>query len=292
MFGYVRARLDLLSSEGRDAYQAVYCGVCRAMGKRYGQFSRLFLDYDMAFLAMLLAPDDIPCVRGCKGCPLHPIKGKPACEEGPWLETVAGESVILTYWKLRDSVQDSGFFKGLVARALSLCLRPGYGKAKRSCPEFDREVISLLDELGKLEMEKTPSIDRTADCFARILRAAAPGEETGAQGRALELLLYHVGRWIYLIDAVDDLEQDRRDGDYNPVLARFPQWTEVDKAYLRTDLHHSLSLAGAAFQLLRPTAWTSVVENILYCGLPGVTELVFAGKWKEYQRKRGVNAGE
>lgn len=292
MFGYVRARLDLLPPEGREAYQAVYCGVCRSMGKRYGQFSRLFLDYDFAFLAMLLAPDDIPCVSGCKGCPIHPIKGKPACEEGPWLEFVAGESVILTYWKLRDSVEDSGFFKGLAARALSLCLRPSYWKAKQTCPEFDREVIARLEELGKLEWEKSPSIDRTSDCFANILGAATPKEETGAQGRALEQLLYHVGRWIYLIDAVDDLEQDRKEGNYNPVLARFPQWTEEDKAYLRANLDHSLSLAGAAFQLLRPTAWTSVVENILYSGLPGVTELVFTGKWKEYQKKRGVKADE
>lgn len=292
MFGYVRGRLDILPPEGRDAYQAVYCGVCRAMGKSYGQLSRLFLDYDFAFLAMLLAPESSQCMTGCKGCLLHPIKGKPACEDGPWLELVAGESVILTYWKLRDAVKDTGFFKGLAARFLGFCLYPGYKKARRSCPDFDREVNSLLGELGRLEQEKSVSIDRTSDCFARILQASVSKEGSETQKRALEQLLYHVGRWIYLIDGVDDLEQDRKAGNYNPILARFPQWSDEDKVYLRTNLEHSLSLAGAAFQLLKPTAWTSVIENILYRGLPDVTELVFAGNWREYKRKRGVTAYE
>ena len=292
MFGYVRARLDLLSPEEREAYQAAYCGVCHTMGKQYGQFSRLFLDYDFAFLAMLLAPERIPCAEGCKGCLLHPLRGNPTCEEGPWLELAAGESVILTYWKLRDSVGDSSFFKGFAARFLSACLRPAYQKARQNYPEFDREVVSLLRELGRWEEEKSASIDRTADCFARLLRAAAPRSETEGQSRALEQLLYHVGRWIYLIDGVDDLSQDSKTGNYNPVLARFPQWDEEDQAYLRANLDHSLSLAGAAFQLLKPNAWTSIVENILYCGLPGVTELVFTGKWREYKKKRGVTAYE
>lgn len=292
MFGYVRARGDILSAEARDGYQAAYCGVCRAMGKTCGQFSRLFLNYDFAFLAMVLAPDDIPCVSGCKGCLLHPVKGRPCCEEGRWLELAAAESVILTYWKLRDSVADSGFFKSLPARFLSVCLRPGYQRARKKCPDFDREVISLLDELEKLEQEGSPSIDRTADCFARILKATVPRTGEEGQTRALEQLLYHVGRWIYLIDGVDDLEKDKKSGNYNPVAARFPQWTEKDKDYLRGNLNHSLALAGAAFQLLKPNAWTPVVENILYSGLPGVTELVFAGEWREYKDRKGVAARE
>lgn len=279
--------MDMLSPEARDDYQAVYCGVCRTMGKSYGQFSRLFLDYDFAFLAMLLAPENVQRANGCKGCLLHPIKGKPVCEEGPWLELVAGESVILTYWKLRDSVADSGFFKGLPARFLSICLYRGYRKAKKMCPDFDREVIFLLGELGKLEKEGSSSIDRTADCFARILKATVPRTKAEGQTRALEQLLYHVGRWIYLIDGVDDLEKDRKSGNYNPITARFPQWTEEDKNYLRGNLDHSLALAGAAFQLLKPNAWMPVVENILYSGLPSVTELVFAGKWQEYKKKKG-----
>lgn len=257
------------------------------MGKCYGQFSRLFLNYDFAFLAMLLAPENIPCTSGCKGCFLHPVKGRPSCGGGPWLDQVAGESVILTYWKLRDSVVDEGFFKGMAARILTLCLRPGYRKACQQYPDFDREVAALLQELGSLEQELSPSIDRTADCFARLLKAAAPKSDSEDRNKALGQLLYHVGRWIYLIDGVDDLEQDRKNGNYNPILARFPQWTEEDKDYLKVNLEHSLSLATEAAQRLEPNAWTSVLENILQTGLPSVTELVFAGKWREYKNRKG-----
>jgi hypothetical protein len=286
MFGYVRAREDSLSTEALAGYEAVYCGLCRIMGERYGNFSRLFLNYDFAFLAMLLAPAGQSCVTGCQRCLPHPIQGKPTCESGEWLEVAAGKSVILTYWKLRDTVADGGFFSRLGARLLSAFLRPAYRRARSEYPTFDAQVIRHLDELRRLEGENCPSIDRTADCFAQILRSAAP--ETGDSGkdRALEQLLYHLGRWIYLVDGVDDRVEDQQAGRYNPVMARFPDWTEEDSSYLRNSMDHSLALAGAAFQLLEPNAWTPALENILYSGLPGVEELVFSGQWREYQKKQ------
>lgn len=286
MFGYVRVRQEALSAENMARYEAAYCGLCRTMGAKYGFFTRLFLNYDFAFLAMLLAPAGYECVTGYKSCPAHPIEGRACCSGGPWLEVAAGESVILTYWKLRDSVVDNGALKGAPARFLSFCLARSYRKAKTGYPDFDARVALLLEELSNLEREKSSSIDRTADCFARLLRSAAPVTGDSGRDRAMGTLLYHLGRWIYLIDGVDDLAEDRTAGRYNPVLARFPQWSEADKDYLRNMLDHSLSLAGAAFQLLEPNPWTPVVENILYSGLPGVEELVFSGKWRAYLKEQ------
>lgn len=292
MFGYVRVRQDTLEPEERVRYEAAYCGVCRAMGKEYGQFSRLFLNYDFALLAMLLAPGKQTCEAGCKRCLVHPVRGRPACQEGPWLDQAAGESVILTYWKLRDTVVDSGFFKGLPARFFSLLLLGGYKKARRLYGDFDTQVRFFLDKLSELEKAGCGSIDQTADCFAQLLQAAAPDQGRGSRDRALRLLLYHVGRWIYLIDAVEDLPKDRLSGSYNPLVFRFPEWTQEDKEYLQRTMEQSLELARSAFQLLEPNAWTLVVENILYSGLPGVQELVFAGKWQEYKSRKGEAANE
>ena len=290
MFGYVRARWDTLPEEAAENYKAVYCGLCRTMGKKYGQFSRLFLNYDLTLLAMLLMGPEEPLCATCRACPRHPIQGRPACQGGQWLDIAAGESVILTYWKLRDTVADEGFFRGLGARLLSTLLKPAYRKAQRVYPDFGAQVVSLLKELRELEGEGCSSIDRTADCFARLLRTAAPATGEAGRDRALAEFLYHMGRWVYLIDAVDDLPEDRRRGRYNPVSARFSGWTEEDKAYLRKVMDHSLSLMGAAFELLPPNACIPAVENIVYSGLPAVEELVFSGQWREAQKKHWRNS--
>ena len=286
MFGYVLAREDTLPPGAREDYEAIYCTLCHAMGSRYGLFSRLFLNYDFAFLAMLLAPGSTTGAEGCHRCILHPLSGKPSCCGGPWLEVAGAESVILTYWKLQDNAADGGLFKGTGSRFLSHCLGGAYRKAREVCPGFDRQTEELLAELSGLEQEGCPSMDRTADCFARILRGAAPPSGDPARDRVLGELLYHVGRWIYLADAVDDLEEDRAAGRYNPVAARFPGWNEEDKAYLRKTMDHSLALAGAAFQLLEDNPWSAVVENILYSGLPGVEELIFTGHWRDRQKRQ------
>ena len=285
MFGYVRARRDTMPGGAWENYEAVYCGLCHALKEGYGQRSRLFLNYDFAFLAMLLAPGDAAGASGCRRCPLHPVHGKPACAGGPWLELAAAESVVLTYWKLRDTVADEKGLSQMEARGLGLWLKRAYRRARERCPAFDGQVSALLEKLRGLEQAGCANLDQVADCFACLLRAAAPETGEGARDRVLGELLYHLGRWIYLIDAVDDLEEDRRRGRYNPVAARFPQWSEGDRAYLRRSMDHSLALAGAAFQLLEGNVWTPVIENILYSGLPGVEELVFSGKWNEQQKR-------
>lgn len=285
MFGYVSARRDTMPEGAWESYEAVYCGLCHALKEGYGQRSRLFLNYDFAFLAMLLAPRDAAGVSGCQKCLLHPVHGKPACDGGPWLELAAAESVVLTYWKLRDSMADERGLAALEARGLGLWLGEAYGRARAVCPAFDGQVSALLEKLRGLEQAGCTSLDQVADCFACLLRSAAPETGDRARDRAMGELLYHLGRWIYLIDAVDDREEDMRRGRYNPVLARFPQWSEADREYLRQSMDHSLALAGAAFQLLEGNTWSPVVENILYSGLPGVEELVFSGKWKEQQKR-------
>ena len=142
-----------------------------------------------------------------------------------------------------------------------------------------------------LEQEGSPSLDRTADTFARILAAAALPAESSARTRALEQLLYHVGRWIYLVDAWDDLEEDGRTGSYNPIAARFPEQVEANRDYLRTTLLHSLNLARSACALLELGHWQGAVENILYLGLPMVEEMVFTGRWKavNHQNRRRIS---
>lgn len=285
MFGYVRPYREELRVRELDGYQAMYCGLCHTMGKRHGFTARMLLNYDFVFLAMLLAPPEArPTTERCR-CPARlGLRKKCACARSEGLEAAADESVILSYWKLRDNVSDSGFWKGLGAGILSTLLRRGYRKAAACRPDFDREVRACLEELHRLEEENSTSLDRTADTFARILRAAAIPSGDKGRDRALGELLYHVGRWIYLVDAWDDLKEDMAADGYNPIHARFGGGEEGEQTYMRTTLTHSLNLSRSAFGLVDFGGWGGTIENILYLGLPAVEELVFRGEWDQVKR--------
>lgn len=280
MFGYVRPFRPELKCKDFDLYRATYCGLCRCLRRRYGLAAPLLLNFDFTFLALLLwEPED--CFTPCRGrCHANPLVKKDMCPDAPALEQAADESVVLVWWKLRDSVRDDGFWGGLSARALSWALKPAYRKAVRRCPEFDAAAGRCLEELAALEREGCPSLDRTADAFARLLQSAAPGEG----GRVLSQLLYHLGRWIYLADARDDLEEDKLAGRYNPVAARYG--SGGDDQALGLTMDNSLGLMGACLQLGEFGCRKPLLENIIYLGLPLVQRAVFDGSWKEIKKQK------
>jgi hypothetical protein len=284
MFGYVRPVRDELKCKEFDLYRATYCGLCRTLRQRYGLLAPMFLNYDFTFLALLLTEEQEPFTP-CRGrCHANPLTRVTMCQSSPALELAADESMILTYWKLRDGVQDEGFFKGIPIRFLSWLLRPAYRKAVERCPAFDRTVVQLLEELRHLEAECCPSIDRTADTFARLLQAAAPDTGDVARDRPMQLLLYHLGRWIYLIDARDDFAQDSNTGAYNPLLYRFGPKGD-DDALVNT-LEQSMNMMRSGFWMLNFGCRTPVIENILYLGLPLVQRCVFDGSWAKMKKQK------
>ncbi len=285
MFGYVRPLKGELRVRELEEYKAVYCGLCRTLGKRCGLAARFTLNYDFVFLAMLLAYEPEPCVLSRCRCPVHPFRKGCVCTAMPALDVAADESLILSWHKLQDDVADHGFWRGLPARLASVLLRPACKKAAAARPDFDRQVTQCLKELHDLETRRCPSMDAAADTFARILRAAAPDTGDEARDRATGQLLYHVGRWIYLIDAWDDLEEDRRTGAYNPIDARFEGDAAAHRQEVELTLRHSRDLAASAYELARSVRWDGILSNILYLGLPAVESLVLSGRRQKKESK-------
>lgn len=284
MFGYVRAVTSVLPEETARQYEAVYCGLCRTLGTRYGWSARLILSYDSVFLAILLASDDPGPVCSFCRCPLRPWRKKACWMDDPALETAADESVILTWWKLQDALLDGRWWQRLGSRLLMTLLGRHYRAAVLRRPGFDETVRGCLDELHQMEAENLPSLDRPADAFARILPAAAVGLEPAAKASGISQILYHVGRWIYLTDAWDDLEKDRKEGTYNPLLARFGEEAESSRDMVRETLHASLGVACTALALLDWGTREEILSHILGTGLPAVEEAVFTGQWKKRKK--------
>lgn len=287
MFGYVRPLTAELRVRELEEYKALYCGLCRAMGRRHGLLARFTLNYDFVFLTMVLAGEAEPCGSVRRRCPAHPLRRRDMCCAMPSLDIAADESLILSYHKLRDDVGDSGFFRGLPPRIAAAALKRAYRRAAAQQPQFDRTVVQCLDELHTLEAERSPSLDRPADTFARILQAAAPDTGDTARDRALGQMLYHVGRWVYLIDAWDDLEKDAQSGAYNPVDARYDGAGREHRQDIALTLLHSRNLAGAAYELAKTGRWDTIVSNILYLGLPAMEKHVFDGGGKNKRNQLG-----
>lgn len=288
MFGYIRPLREELKVRDLDRYQAAYCGLCRTLGRRYGFCARFLVSYDMTFLFWLLhSPLPADGVSKCR-CPARLLEKKPCMELSAPLEQAADFSLILYWWKLRDNLADEPFFRRTGTRMAMACLRRAYRRAAGRHPETDAAVRDKLEALRRLERDKTDNMDAAADCFAQILRQLSTLLPPCAQ-RAGEQILYHVGRFIYLVDALDDLGKDCRNDHYNVLRYRFTvtdgALEQSDLEYLQTSINCSISMAGAAFELLDAVSGREILENIIYFGMPAVLRSVAAGS---FQNKRKI----
>lgn len=287
MFGYVLPSGESMNEAAKAQFQGAYCGLCHTLGRHYGWVGRMILNYDMAFLAMLLSKGEGElCTRRCA---VHPVKGRAcACEGGDGFDTAAHCSVVLTWWQIQDGIADHGFFGGIKYRLAALLLRRAYRKARTLVPDFDEHTRLHLEQLAALEQEKCPSLDAPADAFATLLSGAAQQVEDGPHRRILAQLFYHLGRWIYLIDAADDLEKDAKSGSYNPLLHRFSlsegRLDDAARCDLSLTLDSSIRAMAAAFELWDFGAYNGVIESTLYHGLYAVGTSVLDGTFRRVRR--------
>lgn len=280
MFGYVRPSMGRLSEEERERFSALYCGLCRRLGQRYGTAARFILNYDFTFLAALLSPPEGLAAER-RRCMAHPVKGRACALGGEAIDLAADCSVILAWWQLQDGIRDKD---GVKYRAAALALGPAYRKARVWRPGFDRDTQARLEELARLEAERCPSMDRPADAFARLLSGIGREVDEPVKARVLEQMLYHLGRWIYLVDAMDDLKADFAGGSYNPLIHRFGlrdgELTEEARRDLVLTLDHSIRQIAAAYELWDFGVWSPIVRATVYEGLFLVGKAVLEGRFQ------------
>lgn len=291
MYGYVRPPLGILPEEETERFRRMYCGLCHTLGRRYGTAARFILNYDFTFLAILLSRPGEQEEASAR-CLVSPVRRRDFLKSGPALELAADESVILAYWQLRDGVADHDWLHGLKYRGVSRVLEPAYRKAAEVRKDFDQRTRRQLEHLGELERERCPSIDRAADAFAQLLEAAALEVDDPVRQRVLRQMLYHLGRWVYLADAADDLKKDAHDGNYNPVALRFGLengvWTPEARQAFAATLDHSIHMMTTAFELWDFGQWTPILESTLYTGLFQVGKAVLDGTFQAARRGRAA----
>ena len=141
MFGYIRPAKERLNAHDEELFQAVYCGLCHELGRKYGFSARFVLNFDFTFLAILLSEAGAPACTSCR-CIAHPCKARCVMAHTASLEVAADHSIVLAWWQLRDHIKDHGLLKSLPYRLAAFFLRSAYRKASRCVPEFDASVAA------------------------------------------------------------------------------------------------------------------------------------------------------
>lgn len=279
MFGYVRVNAQELRMREYECYRALYCGLCKSMGKCTGQCSRLSLSYDFVFLAAVRIALSGDVVKAEKiRCLLHPFKKKQAVLKSDVLTYCAYASALLSYHKLKDDQADE---KGL-KKARAVLARPlfakAYKKAKKKYPALDQKIAEELSALSAIEQDTAapPSADAPAACFGRLMEAVFCEGLEGGDARIAGTIGRFVGHWIYLTDAADDYPEDCKKDRFNPYRRIFDtEPTEEEWLDVKNALTVILSKAEQAYLLIDPHPQPEINEilaNVFYLGMPSTLE--------------------
>ncbi len=288
MLGYIKTDTAELRVREERFYRALYCGLCKRMGKCTGNCSRMTLSYDFVFLAAvrLAVTGEKPTLKP-RRCLLHPFRRRPMAERCDALDFSADASALLTYRKLDDDLHDERGLCRFRARIARLFLGSAYRKAKRRHPSLDTAIAGYLEALSRYEKQETAfaSADAPAEQFGCLMEAVFSEGLTGAEARIAGSLGRAIGHWIYLADAADDFAEDCKRDRFNPYRRLFgeePQ--ESDRENLRLALTALLCQAEQAFLLLDDypaPELQAILANILYLGLPATATRVCARMAKE-----------
>lgn len=269
MFGYLQPDRDDLKIREYELYRSVYCGLCRHLGKDYGIISRLTLSYDCTVLAMLSL--SLKSEKSCitKGrCVCNPTKKCLYCSsDGDSFKFAGAVSVIMTYYKLQDTIDDSRFFKKTVAVILKKIFSHTHRKAAKDYPFIESKVIEMMKN-QRLAENSDSSIDKSADSTAVLIsELCMMFSNNDSQKKVLGIFGYHIGRWIYLMDAADDLEKDIKNKSFNPFLKIYSSDIKSAMLYCNDVLNMTVSQAVAAYDLLEISDYKEILDNIMYRGL-------------------------
>ena len=286
MFGYLQIHKDELKVKEYEAYKSVYCGLCKQLGRDYGFLTRLILSYDCTFYAILLMSLKRSCTGFSDGrCKFNPLKKcKFAdCNDNAYSKASA-LSVISAYYKVVDDIDDSGFFKRIALKIAKPFFGRRQKKAARRFPEIEIIVSEMMKNQKAAENDELVTIDKAANPTAKMISDLAALEGgNDLQKRVLSEFGYQIGRWVYLIDAADDYEKDKKSGNFNP----FIKADINDKDYINSVLSQSLARAYDAYNLLDIIDFKPIIDNMMLYGFPNKQNAVLNNR-QEVKNEQSV----
>ncbi len=265
MFGYVKIYKPELRIKEYEMYKAVYCTLCKKLGREYGPLIRFTLSYDFTFLALLkLSLKDEECGILRSRCTLNPIKKCNYCTAGEDdFEFSSAVAMIMLYFKLLDNISDEKGFNKLKYSFAKQLFSSAYKKAANKHPEINELFGEYFAAQQRVEEKTAVSIDEaaepTATMLSRVFMLCASSAEDIA---GLSRLGYCIGRYIYITDAAADLEKDIKKKRFNPFIGN-----EAAKKDALHQIELCVNEAANSFEELNICKYKNILGNIIYLGL-------------------------
>lgn len=262
MFGYVRINKMDLTFREFDYYKGYYCGLCKYLKENHGEVSRLSLNYDITFLIVILTAlykldSDITYER----CIANPLKKKMRIVN-EITEYAASMNILLSYYKLEDNLYDDNGIKDKLAYELYK------GKLKKAYEKYPQKAEYIKQQLGnlrELEKQESKSIDKVSNTFGNLMGEIFVYKKDEYE-QNLRNIGFNLGKYIYILDAYEDLEEDNKKGRYNPFIDYIDKKEELKNKVERL-ISMSLGMATKNIEQLNLEFNKSIIDNIIYSGV-------------------------
>jgi hypothetical protein len=275
MFGYIVANREELDNDELIRYRAGYCGLCRELGRRYGQVKRTTLTYDMVFFIVLLSSlYEPPEESGRERCIVHPMK-QHAYWKNKFTDYAADMNIILTYYNCLDSWLDE---KSIPGWGAAVFLKNSVKAIEKRYPRQCDAITSNLAAINELEAACSHDADAAANRFGILMAEICVYQEDN-WSETLRRMASALGRFVYIMDAYEDIERDIKKHLYNPLF-------ELRQAHdFEKQCHSILTMligeCAQEFEKLPLLQDAGILRNILYSGV-----------WTRYAMKQKKNAGK
>ena len=260
MFGYVTINKPELKIKDYERYRGFYCGICRSL-RRYGVKGRMTLNYDMVFVAILLSGlYEGHEKKALRRCVLHPSE-KLLTIENEYVDYAADMTILMSYFDLEDDWADD---RSIPSHAAAELLKNSAMKVADEYPRQYRAIRQYVKDLGEFERSGEESLDRAASLTGKMLSELLIYKEDEWSPQ-LGRLGFYLGKFIYLMDAYEDLEEDEKSGNYNPLM--FKKDSPDLYEWMADVLGMMMAECAAQFERLPILRDVEILRNILYSGV-------------------------
>ena len=290
MYGYIRPVAEELLVKELSLYRAFGCGLCRAMRRETGLLSAASMQYDFVFLALCRTLlEGRPVTLRYRRCPRHPFRRRAMVEENEALVYAAAASAVVNYLRKEDDICDRGGLRKLLA---VLTLLPAARANRRAeLRSLEGRLDDCVYRLYNHELEEDPSVDLPAGIVGEMVGAVFSSSYEGEGSGTLYRIGYHLGRFLYILDAIDDFFDDRKKGNYNPYVLLYEAELEALPEDAEVSMQLELAELSAAVEELpfaNEAALEPIIKNILYLGLPARMKTVLEALRKGVANDRPV----